>query len=212
MGETVVAGGDLSILQMNDHRAGRILKMHDESLQVSLFSTAIGWMALAGRAMQVQSLVIAYPSEQAAYEHWENSFGSQFSAQQPTVRDWFPEARLALADYVAGGAVNLAEIDCDLSDRSPFEQRVLEAVRAIPCGEVRTYGEIAEQVGHPLAARAVGGVMARNRVPLLIPCHRVVGTKGKLTGFNAPRGILLKRELLEMEQNSLLARPLLAVD
>ena len=189
--------------------------MGDQSLHMSLFSTAIGWMALAGRAEKVHSLVIACASEREAWERWQNLFGSRWAATQtnhtgaPVQKDWFPRARRVLADYVAGGLVDLSDIECDFSDRSEFERRVLFAVRDIPRGETRTYGQIATQVGSPQAARAVGGVMARNRVPLLIPCHRVVGTKGGLTGFSAPRGVLLKRELLDLEQGMLTPFPML---
>ena len=62
-----------------------------------------------------------------------------------------------------------------------------------------TYGEIAKQVGHPGAARAVGGVMRTNNCPLVIPCHRVVGSDGRLIGFSAGTGLYLKKQLLQME-------------
>jgi len=62
-----------------------------------------------------------------------------------------------------------------------------------------TYGEIAKQVGHPGAARAVGGVMRANNCPLVVPCHRVLGSNGKLTGFSAGTGLDLKHRLLQME-------------
>jgi methylated-DNA-[protein]-cysteine S-methyltransferase len=62
-----------------------------------------------------------------------------------------------------------------------------------------TYGEVAKQVGHPAAARAVGGVMRNNNCPLVVPCHRVLGSNGKLTGFSAGTGIDLKHRLLQME-------------
>jgi methylated-DNA-[protein]-cysteine S-methyltransferase len=77
-----------------------------------------------------------------------------------------------------------------------FRRRVLEEVARIPYGVVRTYGEIAARCGSIGAARAVGSIMARNRLPILIPCHRVVGSDGAMVGFTAPGGLSLKVRLL----------------
>lgn len=86
----------------------------------------------------------------------------------------------------------------DWEGATPFERIVGEAVRRIPWGETRTYGQVARSVGRPGAARAVGRAMARNRFFLFVPCHRVVGAAG-LGGFSAPGGAALKRRLLELE-------------
>ncbi|MBM3469608.1 MAG: type II toxin-antitoxin system prevent-host-death family antitoxin [Armatimonadetes bacterium] len=106
-----------------------------------------------------------------------------------------------LADAVRG-AVRLRTAfggPVDLTRAGPFEQEVLAALRRIPTGEVRTYGEIARAVGQPGAARAVGTACARNPVPLLIPCHRVVRSDGGLGGYSLTGGVGLKRRLLESE-------------
>lgn len=80
---------------------------------------------------------------------------------------------------------------------TPFQQMVWQALREIPYGQTATYGEIAARIGRPLAARAVGMACNRNPLLLFVPCHRVVGTGGKLTGFAA--GIQVKEELLQVE-------------
>lgn len=85
----------------------------------------------------------------------------------------------------------------DISDLTPFEQAALRAAAQIPPGEVRSYGWVAAQVGAPNAARAVGRVMARNPVPLLYPCHRVVDSSGHL--HNYEYGLEVKARILEME-------------
>ena len=80
-------------------------------------------------------------------------------------------------------ATGRTHVPVDLSSRSPFQQEVLRATARIPKGEVRTYGELAEIVGRPRAARAVGTAMARNPVPLLVPCHRVVPSSGGVGNY-----------------------------
>lgn len=87
----------------------------------------------------------------------------------------------------------------DLSLVGPFERRVLEQLRAIPRGQVRTYREIARALGFPGAARAVGQACARNPLPLIIPCHRVVRSDGGLGGYSLRGGVALKRRLLAGE-------------
>jgi methylated-DNA-[protein]-cysteine S-methyltransferase len=76
---------------------------------------------------------------------------------------------------------------------------VLQACRKIAPGKTLTYAELADKVGSPGAARAVGNCMARNRFPLIIPCHRVVGSNGHLGGYSAAEGIPFKKRLLELE-------------
>lgn len=83
---------------------------------------------------------------------------------------------------------------------TPFQKRVWAALRTIPCGETRSYGQIAAQIGNPRAARAVG--MANNRNPIMIitPCHRVIGADGSLVGFGS--GLSMKEYLLELEKRT----------
>lgn len=90
---------------------------------------------------------------------------------------------------------------------TPFELRVWDALRRIPWGQTRTYGEIAAELGHPRAARAVGGANHRNPIAIVIPCHRVVGADGSLTGYAA--GLRVKAELLALEGGNLDAKPLI---
>jgi methylated-DNA-[protein]-cysteine S-methyltransferase len=80
-----------------------------------------------------------------------------------------------------------------------FQNDVWEALRAIPFGETRTYGELARQLGNPRATRAVGAANGRNPIPIVVPCHRVIGASGKLTGFGG--GLKNKAHLLELESN-----------
>ena len=99
--------------------------------------------------------------------------------------------------YFAGVRVRF-EADADLSAYTPFQQDVWQAASAIPYGEVRTYGWVAERVRRPKAARAVGAALGRNPIPIVIPCHRVVGANGALTGF--AYGLRWKAGLLALER------------
>ncbi len=83
---------------------------------------------------------------------------------------------------------------------TPFRMNVLSEVKKIPYGQTATYGEIAEKIGKPRASRAVGGANANNPIPIIIPCHRVIGSSGKLTGFGG--GIPLKQELINLEKQN----------
>ncbi len=97
------------------------------------------------------------------------------------------------------GSLKAFLVPLDLSELTSFQQKVLTAVALIPWGETRTYGEIASQIGKPKAIRAVGNALAHNPLMLFIPCHRVIGSDGKLHGFSAPHGVALKAWLLDHE-------------
>lgn len=101
----------------------------------------------------------------------------------------------ALEAYFAG-----VPIPSDLSlapEVTPFQRAVLQALARVPFGETRSYGELAREIGRPRASRAVGMALGRNPVPIVLPCHRVVGADGRLTGFGG--GVERKRWLLAHE-------------
>lgn len=91
------------------------------------------------------------------------------------------------------------DLEIDLSKLSEFQRRVLEAASKVPAGVIETYGEIARRIGKPRAARAVGQALARNPIPIVVPCHRVVAADGSLTGYSGRGGIKTKAELLKLE-------------
>ena len=101
--------------------------------------------------------------------------------------------------YFKGERQTFNDIPVDLSAVTPFRRHILGLIRAIPYGHVRTYGQVAGLAGAPGAARAIGGAMAANPIPVIIPCHRVVAGDGRLTGYTAPGGIACKEYLLRLE-------------
>ncbi len=103
-----------------------------------------------------------------------------------------------LGEYLKGKRRTFG-IPIDWSMLRPFQREVLKLVFAIPCGETRTYHDIAMQMKRPRAARAVGRVNATNPMPLVIPCHRVIGMDGKLHGYGGGDGLPTKEWLLKME-------------
>ena len=105
------------------------------------------------------------------------------------------ELRRQLAEYFAG---ERRDFDLRLApEGTPFERSVWDELRKIPFGETRSYGEIAQALGRPGAARAVGRANGANPIPIVVPCHRVIGSDGSLTGFGG--GLEAKSRLLEIE-------------
>ncbi|MDQ6433814.1 methylated-DNA--[protein]-cysteine S-methyltransferase [Mesorhizobium sp. LHD-90] len=110
------------------------------------------------------------------------------------------EAIDAAKRYFAGETVDFSGIRLDLGDQEAFFQRIYDALRQIGWGRTTTYGALAKQLGAgPEAARDVGQAMAKNPVPLIIPCHRVLAAGGKVGGFSAPGGATSKVRMLELE-------------
>ena len=105
--------------------------------------------------------------------------------------------------YFTGRPINFDKTPpLDLTSLSQFTQDILSACKNIKFAQKTTYQQLANLANHPKAARAVGQALAKNPLPLIIPCHRVISKTGKLTGFTAPGGIKLKQKLLNLEKTS----------
>ena len=121
--------------------------------------------------------------------------GTDEAEPPPAVR----EAIVAMTALLEGEPRDLTDVVVDLEPEPEFARRVYGATRAIPPGRTATYGEIAERIGRPETARAVGRALGANPVPIIVPCHRVVGAGGKLVGFSAPGGTATKAKMLATE-------------
>lgn len=123
----------------------------------------------------------------------------------PQARHVLTLAVSQLQAYLAGrrGAFT-CPVDLRGLEGSPFQHRVWRVLREIPFGATRTYGEVARRLGRPGAARAVGMACHRNPVAIVIPCHRVIGHDGRLTGYSA--GLAMKKRLLRLERRRMLSQ------
>lgn len=138
-------------------------------------------------------------------------FKQTLSLAQQELRQGFPDAVEASSGWPLEAVRQLREffsaerhdflLPLDLSGCSDFTRKVLEALSKVPYATTISYGEMARQIGSPHAARAIGRVMAANRWPLVLPCHRVVGGNGQLTGYSGGGGVSTKLRLLEFESS-----------
>ena len=153
----------------------------------------VGWLALLGTAEGLRRVSLQPEPGEAlaglgdALEH---------AVEDPYV---LADALAAFREYFEGKPDALNDIPLDLKQAPPFHAAAWEACRSIPAGETRSYRWLAEAAGSPKASRAAGQAMARNPVPLVIPCHRVIGSGGGLHGYGAG-GLDVKARLLEMER------------
>ena len=177
-------------------------------METLVFETSLGHAALARQGKRMLALVFGHSSERSAIKALRRSLtagvNDESSPYSLAEIEFVYPGSDAMVDQVcafaAGELTSFDGLSIDTSHLTTFGRQVTAACRKIPWGETATYGEIASRVGHPGAARAVGSVMARNRVPLIVPCHRVVPACGGLGGFSAPQGVSMKKRLLEMEQ------------
>jgi methylated-DNA-[protein]-cysteine S-methyltransferase len=114
-------------------------------------------------------------------------------------KDLFKTDQKKITAYFEGVPVDFGDIPIVLNGLSEFTRRVLTACRDIEFGQTISYSRLAKLAGRPDAARAVGNALAKNPLPLIIPCHRVLCANGSLGGFSAPGGINLKKKLLKLE-------------
>ena len=158
-----------------------------------LFSTEIGWFALLHRNHLICRLRIGCENRQQAMA------SEEFTGLAPRTPDDLEKHWVQLFQrYASGEDVAISNLPIDETQMTPFQRSVTDACRGISRGQVLTYGQLADRAGSPGSSRAVGTIMAKNPTPLIVPCHRVVSSRG-LGGFSAGSGLELKRRLLELE-------------
>jgi methylated-DNA-[protein]-cysteine S-methyltransferase len=166
-------------------------------MQTHIFETAAGFCGIAWGPEGIARFALPLSSAGRA----EREIARRAPGGEPATPPAEVAAVIAAARrYFAGEPVDFSGVRLAVEAPDPFTARVYAAVRALGWGETTTYGALARDLGAgPEAARDVGQAMARNRVPLLVPCHRVLAAGGRLGGFSAPGGATTKRRMLEME-------------
>jgi methylated-DNA-[protein]-cysteine S-methyltransferase len=171
------------------------MKLAHCPLQVVAFDSDLGWMAAIGAGLVLKQLTFGHRSQREALRALDSALLA--SACRAL---WCEDLVGRLRAYAAGARVDFRDVRIDLDSATPFKARVIECCRAIAPGQTRSYGQLAAAAGSPGAARAVGNVMAGNRFPLIVPCHRVVHSDHRLGSFSAPEGTRMKARLLRLEQ------------
>lgn len=181
--------------------------MSEVEQRLLVFETDIGWVGILhldrvllrvriglGNLLQVVSAFPECDCGPATPDGWEKKLIARMKRS------------LSQADSSATRASRsdlcFADLAIQEEHLTDFQQKVTNAVRGLGFGKTATYGEIADKIGHPGAARAVGTVMKHNRYPVVVPCHRVLSAGG-IGGFNAPRGVSTKRQMLLIEGHQL---------
>ena len=197
--------------------------------RVTALPSSLGWMAILGKGRAVQQLVFGHSTRARAIAALDEGMVRQARhapraspsvalvprpeslcrSMKPTrCNGWalptgthFLENVLVrrLQAYAEGEPEDFRDVQVDLDGLSRFRRRVFEACRQIPYGETLSYAELAVRAGFPKAFRAVGNCLAANRVPLIIPCHRVVCSNGQIGRFSAPGGGGMKQRLIQLE-------------
>ena len=164
-------------------------------VRYTVISTKFGWLGMGGSEAGLSFITLPRPSAGAVLVVLEDSI-------KDAVEDAcaFGDLPYRLQRYFDGEKVAFPD-RLDLSGATAFQQAVWNTTRSIPYGENRSYAWVARKIGSTRAGRAVGGALARNRLPIIVPCHRVVASGGGLGGFSG--GLELKRRLLELEDGRL---------
>jgi methylated-DNA-[protein]-cysteine S-methyltransferase len=160
------------------------------------FKTPLGICALAWNQRGLIRVQLPEENVEATVRRLLGGGAGAAVARPPA---WVRDAARRIALHLQGQEPDLSSLPLDLQGVPPFHRRVYELARTVPRGQTVTYGELASRLGSLGAARAVGQAMAKNPLPIVVPCHRLLGAGGRLGGFSAFGGVSTKARLLEME-------------
>jgi O-6-methylguanine DNA methyltransferase len=171
-------------------------------LQYSIFKLTSGWIAVAWSEAGLRS--ITFPASTKAMAEAEMK-KRKLSVKRSTQTPKYIQALVKNLGLIAQGLppVMIKPTPLDFTGVPPFHEKIYREALKVPAGTTLSYSELAKRAGSPNAARAVGQAMARNPIPLLVPCHRVLAARGKIGGFTAPGGLESKAKLLGLEGASI---------
>jgi methylated-DNA-[protein]-cysteine S-methyltransferase len=167
------------------------MRIMNQELFYAVFKTVAGWVGVLGSSAGLLRTTLPQPSECEVYPLLGNDLGRATPSPHH-----FEGLTRRFQAYFYGQRVDFPD-ELDLSGATPFQCSVWQAARLIPYGQTRSYAWLAGRVGNPGAPRAVGQALARNPLPIIIPCHRVLASNGRLGGFGG--GIGMKQFLLQLE-------------
>lgn len=165
------------------------------TLSYLVFATPIGQIGLVGGDEGLVEVVIKPSSAEV-----QAVIATRFSRAREQACPCLIRARTQLEEYFSGERTGF-DVKLDQRGLSAFQRLVLQSLQDLPFGDVTTYGALAQRVGSPRAARAVGSVMASNPFAILVPCHRVLASNGRLGGYSGGEGATTKAWLLEFEKS-----------
>ncbi len=160
-----------------------------------VLETLLGPMAILGDAHQIRESQLPAVTYQALIEEVHRSWGCAVDESRPA---WIRELEHRVNGLWQGIDERFLDLKLDLTWASPFQSKVYKALRKMRPAQVASYGDLALLIGSPRGARAVGGALRKNRIPLFIPCHRILAQSG-IGGFTAPGGLEQKYKLLRAE-------------
>ncbi|MEW5733912.1 MAG: methylated-DNA--[protein]-cysteine S-methyltransferase [Thermodesulfobacteriota bacterium] len=173
------------------------------SAKYTLFDTELGTCGIAWKEPSRPNespRVIGFQLPEATTQLTEARIvGRTATYKASTIPSWIGEIIKRVKLHFKGQAQDFQDIDLDVEAAGQFAKQVYDAARAVPAGQTVTYGQLAEISGNPGAARAVGRVMSKNPIPLIIPCHRVLASGSKPGGFSAHGGLATKMKMLDIE-------------
>ena len=166
------------------------------TLHYDIFETQFGWIGVVASDKGLRRSTLP----QASPEDCAEELGKALDNAVPSPEQ-FEDLKKKLMAYFDGEPVSFEDEPIDVADASPFHQAAWDACRSIPLGETRSYKWLAAEAGKPQAPRAAGQSMARNRLAIIVPCHRVIGSDGTLRGFGKGSSQLdLKQRMLDLER------------
>jgi len=174
----------------------RMLTEADAAMRYHLFDTGLGAVGVAWSERGLTRVQLPESSRSATERRLRGRSASAGAAEPPAP---IRRAIAAIESYLGGERVDFSPIALDLDGVSDFHRQIYDAARRIGWGETSTYGALGRLAGFPDAARAVGQAMGRNPIPIIIPCHRVLASGGKVGGFSAFGGADTKQRLLALE-------------
>jgi len=166
----------------------------DDANTIVLFNTALGWMAMVGAGKALKRLTFGHESPETALDH----LGPVIRADA-RVGPWNQPLVKRLQAYAKGAQDDFRDVLLDLGKQTDFQRKVRECCRRVAYGRTSSYGELASAAGYSRAARAVGSCMAGNPIALIIPCHRILASGGRLGGYSVRQGTCMKERLLGIE-------------